>query len=269
MTEKPTEVLYLSNTVDALIAKRRLWEEGTYAASNTELYALLGQTLDFYLKVRGEVGLSKALNDVLDIHGVTYNSGTSTALKVVRLVFVGKGRQSKIEHRAFAYTKVLEVAAAEGATGATLPAFILERNGIDEIRRISKEGVRAADRAKHNREYAENLLSCSAGLSEINLEDTLQPADGEHFSVALVRKNPDGTGSIVFGTNNVAALRQVLTLAGAQLKKQATQEAEVTLSVQAEMQRQENLIRLAQEIQGSFTPEARINLPTVQETALA
>lgn len=256
MTKETTTELFVSNTIDALVEQRRRWEEGTYAASNAELYALLGQTLDFYLKVRGNVGLSKAVTALLDVYGITHNSSTSMALKVVRLVFVGKGRESAIAHRAFVYTKVLEVAATEGITGSNLPAFIIERYGIDEIRRTGKDGVSEADRSKQNRDYAETVLNDNRiSYMSFDMIDELQPADGEQFSVALVRKNTDGTGSIVFGTDNVTAMRQVLLLAGTRLKKAATEHAAVSVAERNEEQRQQNMARLAAELQGSFQPQ--------------
>ena len=42
MTKQDNKILGISQTIDALTEQRRRWEEGTYAASNEELYALLG-----------------------------------------------------------------------------------------------------------------------------------------------------------------------------------------------------------------------------------
>src|SRR6056297_1203045 len=97
MTNKTTDNTFkLSNVVEELSEQRRKWEEGTYAASNAELYALLGNTLDLFLAIRKDVGLSRAVTDLLNIYGIQHNSSTSLALKIVRLVFVGKGREGKI-----------------------------------------------------------------------------------------------------------------------------------------------------------------------------
>ena len=52
MTKQDNKILGISQTIDALTEQRRRWEEGTYAASNEELYALLGNTLDLFIKVR-------------------------------------------------------------------------------------------------------------------------------------------------------------------------------------------------------------------------
>lgn len=107
MTNTTENKFKLSNIVDELIAQRQKWEQGTYAASNAELYTLLGNTLELFLKVRSNVGLSKAVTDLLNTYSIQHNSSTSLALKIVRLVFVGKGREKTIENRAYTYARVL------------------------------------------------------------------------------------------------------------------------------------------------------------------
>ena len=49
MTNTTENKFKLSNIVDELIAQRQKWEQGTYAASNAELYTLLGNTLELFL----------------------------------------------------------------------------------------------------------------------------------------------------------------------------------------------------------------------------
>ena len=68
MTKQDNKILGISQTIDALTEQRRRWEEGTYAASNKELYALLGNTLDLFIKVRADVGLAKAVSSLMDTY---------------------------------------------------------------------------------------------------------------------------------------------------------------------------------------------------------
>jgi hypothetical protein len=256
----------LSNVVDALIAQREKWEAGTYAASNAELYTLLGNTLDLFLKVRSNVGLSRAVNDLMNTYGVQYNSATSLALKIVRLVFVGKGREKKIENRAYTYARVLTVAAAEGITGEQLPKFIADRNGIDEIRRQDSTGETAAQKAQRARDYAASALATQRQIASVHLTDQLQPVDGAQFSLALVRKNEDGTGSIVFGTNHVAAVNAVLAIAGKDLREEAANAAEANVAKQDAEHRAENVQRLAAELAAAqgFQPQVHITVPATE-----
>lgn len=257
----------LSTVVDALIAQREKWEMGTYAASNAELYTLLGNTLDLFLKVRKDVGLSRAVTSLMDTYGVQYNSATSLALKIVRLVFVGKGREKKIENRAYTYARVLTVAAAAGITGEQLPKFIADRHGIDEIRRQDSKGETAAEKDRRARDYAEAALVNQSTVAPVAMANELQPVDGARYSLALVRKNEDGTGSIVFGTNNQAAVNTVLTIAGKALKERAAEHAEQKVAKQDAEQRAENAERLAQELMStSFQPQVQVNLPETEQT---
>ena len=269
MTNATTTKFCITTVVDNLIAQRCKWEDGTYAASNTELYALLGNTLDLFIKVRRDVGLSRAVNDLLDLNGIGYNSSTSLALKIVRLIFVGKGREAKIANRAFTYARVLTVAAEAGITGKQLPQFISDNHGIDELRRQGEDGETDAQKAKRARDYAEAALVNQSTVAPVVMVDELQPADGARYSLALVRKNEDGTGSIVFGTNNQAAVNTVLVIAGKALKDRAAQNAEQNVTKHDAEQRAENAERLAQELMSTgFQPQVHINVP-MTEMALA
>ena len=265
MTNSTNNTLMVANTVDALIENRRIWEEGTYAASNAELYTLLGSTLDLFLKVRKDRGLSKAVTDLLDTYKVAYNSQTSLALRIVRLIFVGTGRETIIATRAYTYARVLRVAAERGVTGETLPQFITDNNGIDEIRRQGADGQSPAVLAQKSREYAESALHNQAQLMSVDMLAVLQPVDGAYYSLALVRKNADGSASVVFGTNNAAAVNTVLSIAGKTLKQKAAQAAEHNVAKQDAEQRAENVAQLVSGIAAAQVP-ARASITEAELT---
>jgi hypothetical protein len=112
-----------------------------------------------------------------------------------------------------------------------------------------------------NQDYAETVLSDSVSLVDIDLVDALQPNDGEQFSLALIRRNADGTGSIVFGTPNVAAIKTVLALAGGELKDVAKQEDEASVAERSEQMRAINTQRLSQELAAKqgFAPSITVS----------
>ena len=267
MTTNTQNTFSITAVVEALIQDRCKWEEGSYAVSNSELYALLGRTLDLYVKVRADRALAKSVNHLLELYGITFNTRTRLSVKIVRLVFVGKGRERSMEHRAFAYARVLEVAAAAGTTGDALPQFIIDRHGVDEIRRQAGSGLTEAQKAQQARDYAEGALSTATAPTTIALTDDLQPADGDLYSVALVRKNADGTGSIVFGTNNRTAIGTVMAIAGKALRDAAVIKAEADIARNDEAQRAANLERLVSEMvamQGGFQPQMHVATPVTQ-----
>ena len=269
MTKQNDKIFGISQTIDNLAEQRRRWEEGTYAASNEELYALLGNTLDLYIKVRADFGLAKAVTSLMDTYDINYNSSTTLAVKIVRLIFEGKEREGKLKQRIYSYARVLSVATENRIVGATLAKFIADNNGIEEIRRVNKEGLSEADKAKQNKDYAETVLSDANGIMQIEMKDELQPADGEQFSLALIRKNTDGTGTIVFGTDKLVPIKTVLTLAGSQLKEQASQTEQAGVAKRNEEQRKANLKSLSQEMEPqSFQPALHVDVTELNGAAI-
>ena len=88
MTKQNDKIFGISQTIDNLAEQRRRWEEGTYAASNEELYALLGNTLDLYIKVRADFGLAKAVTSLMDTYDINYNSSTEVTNSSVKIIYL-------------------------------------------------------------------------------------------------------------------------------------------------------------------------------------
>jgi hypothetical protein len=207
----------VAKAISALSDQRKVWEAGTYAASNAELYALLGQTLTVLYRVKRSTELSRGLNGLLKERGFVFTDATTTETKLLRAVFCDPAKPNQYKQRIYVYARVLSVAFEAKITGDQLPAFIVQHGGIDEIRRHDPKNASKADKEKLAVHVAEQTLTVAdrrAIATGIQLNAELQPADGQHFSLALVRKEVDGTGSIVFGTNNTPLVRSVLGIAG-------------------------------------------------------
>jgi hypothetical protein len=217
----------LGAVFNELVKQRKAWEAGTYAASNAELYSILGHTLDILYRVKRYTELSRGLNALLEERGYKFTDATSTETKLLRVVFAEPAKPDQYKQRVYVYARVLSVAFEAKVTGDRLPAFIAEHGGIDEIRRHDTAAASKSEKAKldvHVAERALTVASAQAIASGITLTSELQPADGQHFSLALVRKDKDGTGSIVFGTNNVSLVRSVLGIAGRKIDEAAEDE---------------------------------------------
>ena len=94
-TTAQTQPATFADAIDDIVTKRIRWEEGTYAAANAELYSILGDCLDLFVALKRKMNAAKAVNELLDLRGITYNSATSLELKLVRLVFwLGGQRQA-------------------------------------------------------------------------------------------------------------------------------------------------------------------------------
>lgn len=246
-TTAQTQPATFADAIDDIVTKRIRWEEGTYAAANAELYSILGDCLDLFVALKRKMNAAKAVNELLDLRGITYNSATSLELKLVRLVFATADSVKRIENRLYSYARVIRVAADAKQTSETLAQFITDRHGIDEIRRADSAGVTAADKTKAQVELAQATLTTPSDsdlFANFELPDELQPKDGQQFSLALVRKNADGTGSIVFGTDNVTAVATVLALAGRALQDNVAKAAEVEATKQVAAVKQQNMAEL-------------------------
>jgi hypothetical protein len=227
-----------------LVKQRETWEAGTYAASNAELYALLGQTLTLLYRVKRSTELSRGLNGFLTKLGFTFTDATSTETKLLRAVFCDPAKPNQYKQRIYVYARVLSVAFEAKITGDQLPAFIAEHGGIDEIRRHDPKTASKADKEKLAVHIAEKTLTVSSVPTiavGIKLTADLQPADDQQFSLALVRKEVDGTGSIVFGTNNKALVRSVLGIAGRKIDEASDKERERAAKAEMDENRADDL----------------------------
>ncbi len=252
--------------LNTLVVQRQAWEQGTYAASNRELYALLAQCFDLMLVVKGNVTLAKGLNSLLRDRNVTFNKSTSLGLKIARAVFADSGAYKASENRLYTYARVLMVALETGQTAQTLANFIQSNGGIDEVRRKAAGGTSPTERKKLLAAHAEQQLAHNATqalIAGLPLSDSLQPAHDQHFSLALVRKEADGTGSIVFGTSDTTLVAQMLTLAGKQIDDAEEQQRQHAKQQQVNAQRAANQQSIAQQITQTASQTQVYNAQTV------
>jgi len=219
-SEARTNADMLTAALKKLHAKCSTWHNGTYKRSNDELYGILAECHALLVQLRGEIKLRKKLNEAIEAAGYTVRSNTSIELKVVRAVF---GVENK---RTQAYVSVLQLAKTDMPKDWTLPEWIEEHGGVEEVRRKPKAGPTAAEQAKRYREIAEAKLANAEHIGKrFKPDESLQPNDGGDYAytVALVRVDADGKASLVFGTNKNALVKAVITEAGKQL---ATRKAE-------------------------------------------
>ena len=76
----------ISTWIDSLTTKRETWENGTYKASNEELYVLLDECVDLFKEVRAHRSLVKKLNLILEERDIMTVSYTHLTLPTILLV---------------------------------------------------------------------------------------------------------------------------------------------------------------------------------------
>ena len=187
------------------------WETGSYKKSNEELYGVLDRCRNFYQQIKimeeGKRKLIKAIDGVLIERGMPSQKNTSLVTKVVRFVFGDVGK------RAFTYATVITVAYLEKPEAQSLHAFITERGGIEQIRKTANGQPSSKEkREKLIEDGEERAATAEALLSGIALSDDLQPENdnGMEYMALLMRKETDGTGSIVYRSNNVTIINTLL-----------------------------------------------------------
>lgn len=212
----------LTVTLGNLIAQRENWETGSYKKATDELYAILDQCGAIYASVREDKDNARALNAVAETLGVAFTKGTSAALKVVRIVF---GKQGD---REFSYARVLKVWFEERSEGQTVTNFLIERGGIESVRRTSKKQPATLTPDDYRDIAASALVECTT-ISTLNIANAMIADDKNDtgYIVALVRNN-NGVGEVLYATNKAVLVNAALAVTGKELHELQQQEASHT-----------------------------------------
>jgi hypothetical protein len=96
-TTKNQTTATFAEAIDDIVKKRIVWEQGTYAAANAELYSILGDCLDLFSALKRRMDVNKDVNALLDSRGITYTTATSLELKLVRLVFASAETAARLQ----------------------------------------------------------------------------------------------------------------------------------------------------------------------------
>lgn len=203
----------LSAALQELVAQREHWENGVYKQANAELYAILERCAGIYEQLKDEKAHARAFNALVDELGVKFNNGTSLGLKIVRVVF-GHERD-----REYAYARVLKVWFDERADAQTLTNFVIERGGVENVRRTASKTQANKLTADDYRDIAANTLTGEHALATFGLRDYML-SDSENdtdYVVALVHCDGNGNGKIVYGSNKRALVDNALAVMGKEL----------------------------------------------------
>jgi hypothetical protein len=197
--------------IDALVVASDTWHQNAYKRSNDELYSILSRCLDVYQTLRGNKKEVKQLNLRLEAAGLKCKEGTGLASRVVRLVFRSDAK------RIHAYAKAIRFAAEEGVDSQTFKSWMVEQGGVEEVRRTLKDGESPAMKTQANTDAAVEHFSTCAAIGSVNAapDDLLPSSDAlTDFTVALLRKEANGTLTIVGGTNDPSVISRVLAATG-------------------------------------------------------
>lgn len=212
-------ITHALNTLDELNSAQIAWTEGSYKKSNEELYAILDRCYVLHEQISGMMTgkrkLIKAINTRLVGMGMNPDKIGDLATKIVRCTFNDTGKRSN------SYARAIKFAMADKPRDMSMSAYISKMGGIEELRRTPKLGALKPSEVKAKLvENADEELSVAEPLiGKIKLVDALQPANDSEFDycAALLRKNDDGTGSIVYGSTSTSILKLLLVEAAKKL----------------------------------------------------
>lgn len=203
----------LNNTLNTLIAQREVWEDGVYKQANAELYAILEKCGEIYAALKEDKKNARTFNAIAEGLGVSFNKGTSLALKIVRVVF---GAQ---RNREFAYASVIKIWYDESAEGQTLTNYVIEQGGVENVRRTAGKQVTVTLSADEYRDIAEGAFAAGTALTTFSVADYMLGDENNDtdYMVALVRYDDNGIGRVLAGSNKRALVSNTLAVLGKQI----------------------------------------------------
>jgi hypothetical protein len=205
--------------------------------ANNAVYAVLSSAFDVLVSLKTAEEPKRVLNvfeqqleamtrDRKAKHAI---ASTSLELKVIRFV-CGELKQK----RENSYARVLRVAFAEDVHNKdySFVEWIVGAGGVDEVRR-SGNGEQRKDYA----DIARIALKSAPPLSPVSADHVKRAGEKEtadsEYCVAVIRKNADGTFSLVTTVDNASLTKQALSRAGKALRD----EQDLAKAVEAQRQR--------------------------------
>lgn len=201
---------FVLDDIVALRDAHDVWYNGTYKASNDELYKLLANCLEIYQRMTKQ-RLQIAMFDVeCTNRGFKFKKTTSLLYRIVKYVFcIDNKRVSR-------YALALTVAQAEAVDPMDLHIWIANNGGIEEIHAKKTGRVSKAARAKSDKSTglvaaqtasAQQMYTPPAGFSIRN--------DQSPFVAVLARVNDAGVIELIAPIADVHAVDAVLAAYGA------------------------------------------------------
>jgi hypothetical protein len=120
----------LQSVLATIIAEREHWELNELSASNKRLYSILARCYAVFVDNNKTDDGRKAINDAAAALNVSFNEVTSTAAKVIKIIF-GDGNR----HQVSDYAKVLKIADAQDVGKADFEAWLSNSGGVYAVRR--------------------------------------------------------------------------------------------------------------------------------------
>ena len=200
--------------------------ENEYQSAKGRIYTVLSRVFEQYVAIKVAIQnadkknkqtllelFEKKVSDLNDERSIVATAATSLELRVMRVVTGSAFKQEREK----AYARVLRIAFDEKIHEDEAMSFadwIVGAGGIEEVRRSGKAGSKQNEAAEAARvEYTATNASAQLPTSFANKFVKVENSD-PNFAVALVRKNADGTLSLVATADSKAAVTVMLKALG-------------------------------------------------------
>lgn len=207
----------LISVTDKLIERRKTWEDGAFKSSTTELLGLLADGLGLRLHLNKFDDARVSFNELYEAAGYESTKGTSLTTKVVRYVFGGHAKK-----REFAYAKALNVAIENGVQPEAFAKFVEGKGGLEQLRRNGADaGAKRQERDDKIKNTAAILKTSTPIAQQLPAPQGLTLEGKTNFVAAIMRKESDGTLSVVHVSANETLIDSLLANAAKDVKKTA------------------------------------------------
>lgn len=201
--------------------------ENEYQSAKGRIYTVLSRVFEQYVAIKVAIQnadkknqqtlrelFEKKVDDLNDERSIVATAATSLELRVLRVVTGSAFKQEREK----AYARVLRIAfdekIHEDETYDSLADWIVGAGGIEEVRRTGKAGSKQNEAKEAARvEYTATTSSAQLPASLANKFVKVENSD-PNFAVALVRKNADGTYSLVATADSKGAVTVMLKALG-------------------------------------------------------
>ena len=186
----------IGEAIDHLIEQRAYWEANEQHQSNEVLYGMLQHCYMLNNAMIGSDGMAKnlrkGLGSYIDSKGHKFTEATPLITKIIRCVFgvVGVDRR-----RVNAYATALRVAMQEKVAVMSLPKYLRDSGGIEEVRRKSAKPTKTL---KDKVALGRAVLSTSAiaSITSDSLTAAYSTTSTEEGVVLLATREDDGSFAI-------------------------------------------------------------------------
>ena len=218
-----------ANAVADIIAARAahdVWYNGSYKASNAELYNILAKCLDAYMRMAGKHEQVAAFRAECEQKGLKFHNGTPVLNRIVAYVF-GKSDRRRVS----AYARVLGVAYADKQDPTTLHTWIAGQGGIEEIKAKASGGMTTTQRIKQRVEKATAAAPALKPVAKISNAKVQMDDAASPYVVGLARVTANGAVEVLTFINEEKAVDAALAAYGAKLTAAEQTDARVNKAV--------------------------------------